>query len=380
MAGQVVQIALVSEQSAPNLLAALDPSIPVSEVLMLVTEKMRKRADAIKSVLKQSGRGIDVRSVVLDDERDINRIQNTLYALIDELAGKTVQVNLTGGTKLMALAVNSCATVADWEQFYVDIDTDQIIWLHPKRPPQLLSQQLRLKHYLQGYGLSLAAPVERPQLSTEWAELTRTLVKEIGSLEVAIGKLNFLLHQQSEQSLVLRLNDSFFKDPNLDVLLRNFEQSCLLKLNGREVVFASEAARKFVHGGWIEHHVYQSARRVTGELGIRDVGLNVEVTAADGPKNEVDVMFLARNRLHTIECKTSRMDDPNDRKANNALYKIAENRRRIGGIGTRAMLASYRELSTTELRLADALNIKVVKSRELQRMDELLKVWIGQGN
>jgi hypothetical protein len=92
---------------------------------------------------------------------------------------------------------------------------------------------------------------------------------------------------------------------------------------------------------------------------------------------------MARNRLFVIECKTARIDKPQgnaDRpappKANDTLFKLAENCRRIGGQATRGMLVSYRKLGEAELRLAKALNIEVVAGADIASLPQKLKKWV----
>jgi hypothetical protein len=53
----------------------------------------------------------------------------------------------------------------------------------------------------------------------------------------------------------------------------------------------------FRQGGWLEQHVFQQVASVSGELHIRDKAANLEVTDSAGVKNEMDVAFMARNRL-----------------------------------------------------------------------------------
>jgi hypothetical protein len=102
------------------------------------------------------------------------------------------------------------------------------------------------------------------------------------------------------------------------------------------------------------------------------------VTGKDGVRNELDVAFIARNRLFVIECKTARMVDGGGggAKANDTLFKLSEICRRVGGLGTRAMLASYRRLGKAEQRLADALGVRVVAGGELARLNERLREWV----
>jgi hypothetical protein len=71
------------------------------------------------------------------------------------------------------------------------------------------------------------------------------------------------------------------------------------------------------------------------------------------------------------------MDKPLAPKANDTLFKLAEIVRRVGGLGARGMLASYRPLRDSEQRLARALNIELVCGAELARLSQRLQRWVG---
>jgi hypothetical protein len=368
-----IQVMLVSEQAAPNLLPALDPAMKPREAVLLVSQKMSQRAQALQAVLTEVG--IQTQSVPLPDEHDMAALEHALMNVAAQRDGQSLALNVTGGNKLMALAAQAVAQAAGWPAFYVDVDTDQIIWLDKTRPAQALSQQLRLRHYLRGYGHTLAQGIERPQPNAAWQTLLQDLIANVGSLEEAIGQLN-QLSQQADKTLRATLSPRQRDHHGLDALLRKFEQAQVLKRQGDQLVFPSEAARGFANGGWIEHHVYQTVCQVTGDLSIRDKAANLQVQDSSGQPNEIDVAFMARNRLFVVECKTARMNHPDDQKANDTLYKLAENCRRIGGLGTRGMLATYRPLRASEQRLAQALGIEIVAGRELSRLGERLKQWV----
>lgn len=368
-----IQIMLVSEQAAPNLLAALDPTMKPREAVLLVSQKMVHRARALQVVLHESG--IKTQSVSLPDEHNMAALESTLLDVATQRDGQPMTLNVTGGNKLMALAALAVAQAAGWPAFYVDVDTDQIIWLDKTRPAQALTQQLRLRHYLRGYGFKLAEGIERPQPNAAWQTLLQGLIINVGSLEEAIGQLNHL-SPEAQRSLRVNLSPRQRDHHGLDTLLRNFEQAQVLKRQGDQISFATEAARNFANGGWIEHYVYQSVSQVTGDLAVRDKAANLQVQGESGQTNEIDVAFMARNRLFMVECKTARMNHEGDLKANDTLYKLAENCRRIGGTGTRGMLATYRPLRDSEQRLAKALNIEVVAGRDLIRLGERLQQWV----
>lgn len=364
---------LVSEQAAPNLLPALDPAMKPRQAVLLVSQKMTQRAQALQTVLKEVG--IQTHIVLLPDEHNMAALENILMDVAAQREGQSIALNVTGGNKLMALAAQAVAQAAGWPAFYVDVDTDHIIWLDKTRPAQALTQQLRLRHYLLGYGYTLAEGIERPQPNAAWQTLLQDLILNVGTLEDAIGQLNHL-SQEAQKTLRVSLTPRQRDHHGLDALLRKFEQAQVLKRQGDQLIFPSETARRFANGGWIEHHVYQTVCQVTGDLAIRDKAANLQVQDSKGQPNEIDIAFMARNRLFMIECKTARMNHPDDLKANDTLYKLAENCRRIGGLGTRGMLATYRPLRPAEQRLAQALNIEIVASRDLARLGERLKQWV----
>lgn len=370
-----IHLMLVSAQAAPNLLPALDPAMKPREAVLLVSKKMELRAKALYDVLSEVG--IKTQTVTLPDEHNMAALENILMDVATQREGQSIALNVTGGNKLMALAAQAVAQAAGWPIFYVDVDTDQIIWLDKTRPSQALSQQLRINHYLRGYGFTLTEGLDKPQPSAAYQSLLQDLVLNVGSLEEPIGQLNWLGQQaESEGRLSVKLSHRQLDSRSLEALLRKFEAAKVLKMSGDTLSYFSEDARFFAKGGWLEHHVYQTVCQVTGDLAIRDKAANLVVQDASSQKNEIDVAFMAHNRLFAIECKTARMDSPDSQKANDTLYKLAENCRRIGGIGTRGMLATYRPLRDSELRLAKALSIEVVAGATLARLGERLKQWV----
>ncbi|MFV0476267.1 MAG: Card1-like endonuclease domain-containing protein [Parahaliea sp.] len=373
-----IQICLVSAQAAANLLPALDSRLKPEKAVLVVSSKMLKQADNLQKVMQEAGIKVEQRR--LDNEHDYGRTEAKLLQIAEAHDGAEVALNITGGTKLMSLAAQKVAAAAGWRMFYVDVDTDQVNWLDESaKNGHTLSEQLRLPHYLQGYGFNLPEKPKILQVSPEQQQLTETLILQIDSLEKPLSQLNWLAQQAENHNLLKVTMDEYQRDSrSLDVLLHNFEEAKALKIQGNNIIFASEADRDFVKGGWLEAHVSKALNGQKKELSIRDSSSNLLVADGDGVSNELDIAFMARNRLFIIECKTARMDKPQAPKANEALFKLAEISRRIGGLGTRSMLASYRALRDSEKRLAKVLNIELVCGAELARLDERLKHWVGR--
>lgn len=371
-----IHVLLVSAQAAPNLLPALDPELKPGEVILLVTGKMAGRAAALESVLREAA--VKVTRIPLDDEHDFVALEKTLLDLAANRDGEAIALNVTGGTKLMALAAQSVAQLAGWSVFYVDVDTDEVIWLGHDTQRKKLAAQLRLPHYLKSYGFRLEDGIERPPTERRHDELMATLIIQVGSLEAPLGQLNYLAQQAEDQKrLNIELTPEQQDSRSLEALLRHFAAAGVLTVDGHTIRFVSEQDRNFTKGGWLEHHVYRTISTLHGDLGVRDKAANLVVVDEHGVRNELDVAFMARNRLFIVECKTARMDSARAGKANDTLFKLSEICRRVGGLGTRGMLASYRPLADAEKKLARALGIDVVAGSELNRLDERLKRWVN---
>jgi len=371
-----IQVCLVSAQAAANLLPALDGALKPLHMLLVTSPAMQKQARHLEDVLKEIG--IRTEQLPLTNEHDYATLESDLlqWASHHEEDAADIALNLTGGTKLMALAAQTVAQAAGWQTFYMDVDTDQALWLgKDKRPVHKLGEHLRLAHYLRSYGYTPTAKLHKPQTTHAQRQLMATLAQEIGSLERPLSQLNWLAQQtEDRRSLHIALSEEQRDSRGLEALLRNFENAGALQVRNGSLQFTDQAARDFVKGGWLEEYAFESLASVSG---IRDKAANLAVQSSDGVKNEMDIAFLARNRLFVIECKTARMDRPEAPKANDALFKLAENCRRIGGLGTKGMLLSYRALREAEQGLAKALNIEVVSGKDISRLSEKIKRWIG---
>ena len=123
--------------------------------------------------------------------------------------------------------------------------------------------------------------------------------------------------------------------------------------------------------------------RLKAEKRLKDWATSVTVCRG-GVKNEIDGLFAVRNRLFTIECKTSAMrsnavqqtEKALAEKTTGVLYKADSLHDRLGGIFARAMLCSIRPLTDVDRERAKQLGIRVVCGRELQLLPDKISKWI----
>ncbi len=367
---------LVSAQAAPNLLAAADAELKPARAALVVSASMQPRADALAKVLTEMG--IEVAQHRLRDEHDPRAVSADLLDWFSSLAGEDVYLNLTGGTKVMALAALAVAEAADWHRFYIDVDTDHVVWLGRDAPPaRKLNESVRLRHYLAAYGIDIVGEPRRREPSEAQRAYVQDMLLYYERYLTALPTLNHALQRAEDgNALGVELTEAEADSRSLAELLDLAQRLGMAALQGRRLRVPDQAARDFLKGGWLEQHVFDAVAQLQGSVGVRDRAVNLQVRHG-GVVNELDVAFLCRNRLHVIECKTGNPRADDGARANEALFKLAENARRLGGLATRGMFVSYRQLREPELRLARVLQIEVVHGRDVCRLRDKLRAWCG---
>lgn len=372
----VTQVCFVSEQPTPNVVPLLDSRLRPQRVVLLVTDAMRDRAEWMTNVLKQ--RGLSVTTVRVADPWQIQAsaaaIRNTLTPIADE--GQLV-VNLTGGTKTMTIAAQMAASERRWPQFYVRHDTGEALWIDAARPTVRLDASVGLREYLMLHGYELISGEDVGGRAPAAPALTRELIKEATSFATSLGYLNSLAYRAAQQGGLS--TDMERSTVGHDALLRQFEEAGLLSVNGTRLQFASEAARTYCNGGWLEEHVAGELHALRGELELDELMCNVKVRSLDNREkgnagsNEIDVAFMRRNRLYLIECKTMRLDASG--AAAPALYKL-DSLHRLGGRTTACLFASYRKLEPGEWQRARDLGVEAVVGTQLRDLRGHLQKWV----
>ncbi|MBK5275583.1 MAG: DUF1887 family protein [Desulfuromonadales bacterium] len=92
-------------------------------------------------------------------------------------------------------------------------------------------------------------------------------------------------------------------------------------------------------------------------------------------KNEIDVAFLADNRLYLIECKTKNFEYKQS-DANEVLYKLDTLRDYLGGKEARAMFISYNRIPAIHKKRAEELKIRICEGNAIGNIDAGVREWI----
>jgi len=374
-----VQVLLISDQPTPNLTPAIDPRTRPDEVVMVVSPGKSDQADWLEDTLKP--RGLKVSRWGIDDPWDIVKIRERMLALVVEHDGTDLVLNASGGTKPMSIAAYEVFRDFELPIFYVHPGNDHLVWMFPwERKGFDLEDRVQLPAFFQAHGAKVDGGIERSGIPVRLRDLGEDLVRDVERLERPLATLNWLA-SRADASLAVTLERRQLDDRGLEHLLQRFIDADAASLRGNELRFADEAARFFANGGWLEEYVFSVLQGLRSDLRqIQDLARGVELVRGSGERtvrNELDVVFLADNRLYVIECKTKRFKGSGaDGPGAEALYKLDTLAPLLGGLGARAMLVSFQPLSVPDRRRATELSIRSCVGRELHGLTATLRRWV----
>ncbi len=367
-------VCLISDQPIPNLVPLLLEK-PV-KALLLVSPEMKAQADRLKNIVQP--RGIEVEMREIASAYDFGAMQQTCEEIIKNCPHTELTLNVTGGTKIAALAAFQSFYFNNRRIVYLDTFHGKLVQLAPINDfIPVRDNFVKVRDCLLAYGMNPLSgknppPVRRPGLH----DLARLLTADsplLGRLNNAIARCG-----KNPAYATLHVNDL---GPGADDLVSLLEvcgvagrvSSTGLNMPSREKIF-------FCHGGWLEEYVYWSVK----DLGLRglDLAMNVEVEwdgkGRQPTKNEFDVLFTHANRLHLISCKASNpeRETQSGSRATEALNELDTLADRAGGLFGRAMLVSARRLSDYDRERAEKMRIRLVEAEAVLHLRDELRRWI----
>ena len=98
-------VCIVSDQPIPNYVPILDTQFRPKEVFLLTTPKMQTKAEILKRTIEKRCQ-IQPEIINIDNAYNMEELKKKILVLLGQIGGQTkdVALNVTGGTKLMAIA------------------------------------------------------------------------------------------------------------------------------------------------------------------------------------------------------------------------------------------------------------------------------------
>lgn len=378
-------VCLVYNTAISNITPALDTQFKPKQVILVHGIAQQAEAEHLAAVLIPSG--IQIQYWPLQDIRHIGHIREQLLSLLAEWEHVDLALNASGGTRPMLMAAYELFQEFAKPVFYVHPETDELTWLHRRDWPGFnVANQIKLPAYLQAYGATVTEQGSRQGVPAQLRALTEVLVQHVQRLAPSLAALNWLA-QQAEDSLTSPpLSDRQLRWDELTALIGAFAEQGVLRIEHNRLHFPDEAARFFVNGGWLEAHTYGVLYHLRSTLkDIQDLGRSVAVSRQQhglAVRNELDVAFLANNRLYIVECKTKRFSTHTastqamDTPSAEVLYKLDTLKTVLGGMRSEVMLVSYHDISRWERQRAADLGIEICDAGHLSQLSQQLERWI----
>lgn len=371
-------LCLVSSQATPNLIPIIGEETRPIRVVLAVSKNMGQQADWLEKVMQI--KGVKIERLEIPDPYDFDRCWDIIS---DWLVNQKVNValNVTGGTKIMAIAAQDVFRTEKKIIFYVNIQDDSILRLDRNEKPIFLPAKIGLKEYLESHGFTLKDKV-KPPITIKQRNFFKDFIKEAKRLKSVMGSLNYL-SMQAKETLSCSLEDKIDSNEKLQELIKIFATGGYLSLEKSKLVFPDEESRKFVNGGWLEFLVFQTLADLKPKLQLSDYAMGLQITGANHEtSNELDGAFLHGNTLHIIECKTANLMketlDNMQTKGTDTLYKL-NSLRELGGIRTKVLLVDYQGLNLADKERANQMKIKVISVDKLLNLENELMSWCKSG-
>ena len=395
----VTDYCLVGDQPLPNLLPNLDPAFRPDSVVLLASPDKRSKAENLQRVLSPL---LSVEVLDIPSAYDIRGIIQSVrpHVRARRERGEVTRLNLTGGTKIMAIAAYTAFDAGRVGRiYYLNHQTNQIDWIdeYDVAPHTALRGDLDLATYFLAHGYTLmydhGAPVEAPH---------EAFALEVGSncskLGAGLRRINAAVTQAFQDGVASA--DAIpilapWHRKEIDPLMRVAQQHGLIEWRAGTIHLLRDpkfrtVTRRVLTGAWLESYVHGLVRRHLGR-GVQDVGSNPRIHTADAPPDEIDVAYLVRNRLTLVECKTEKNKNASasgssgasggggagNKSGNGATFRLASIKQTLGALNVDLVLVTLHTLSTAQSKRAENNKINVVNGpAQIAGLAKELERWI----
>lgn len=369
----VVHVCLISHQPIPNLLPIFGQNKP-SKAIFVVSKDMKKKASDLKKVFDKEG--VEVSNINIKDAHSFEEVETQLKEELakGEYEKCVVALNVTGGTKPMAISAQKVFTELGKPFFYVDTNNNRIITGTKDKSftQEAITETIPIEQYFLAYGVSVIEHNKNYEVDDKQQAFIRYVIDHYDGCKQAVSELNAYVKKKTVD-IRLNKNRQFFK---------KIRDIGLIKISNDRIYFFDENYQDFLKGKWFEYYVYSEIKKIeevkhimlNARLGnpAYDLDKKVGDEVNRGANNEFDVVFMFNNIIHFVECKTGKI------KGGDELDKL-QSLKPYGGSMTKGHLVSYQELDNTIVKKSTWLDreINIIQGKDIknlkEKMENLLK-------
>ncbi|MHB1680591.1 MAG: Card1-like endonuclease domain-containing protein [bacterium] len=379
-------VSLVSDQTIPNIIF-IKSNHDVAKLVFISTEKMEsnKKTEWIQKSVKIGMDNCKIKiETIMVHEDNIVSIKEELNNKLSCEKEDNILVNLTCGNKIMSLATYeffkekslSNQNQNNIQMYYLNAGNNIFNRIFPATQNNNSQYDLQgdfcnIKEYLTAYSIEQ----DKQKTPMRYFEQTRKFYKEIFELEKGAIKNLYALRNKMEKSKEWEkklksdspLEESYIKS------FTNFNNETASIYNLFEKTFGDKQFTKnrikYLTGGWFEEYVYLLIKR---GLKLSDdniyLGVEIENKSLSDKKtnNEIDVIFINKNKLFVIECKTGLTTKDGTSIFSDVIYKQAALRKYFG-LTAKSYLFIPEAIKSDKNRAdrAEVFSIDIVDNKEM---------------
>ena len=356
---KTILVSLISDQTIPNVQFIKEKI--VDEYLFISSEAMEKKG-ILNWILKATN--LDLEKI------QVLTVSPFSYDDVYEVLEKSIQkdtkylVNLTGGTKIMSLAVNDFFKSLNAEMYYL-IGNKSYIKISPgiKTPILDLKKKISLSEYLIACGFEI-----KKQSDAEFSFETSTKI------------FHYFLNSFDKTKDILPLSFLYSKrGKNIESVNQIEYLTEYLKRIGFETEKSNQLSKKetkYLTGDWFEEYFYHQLKQLKS-IQIDGVGTGWTIVK-NGIPNEFDILFITEDQLNIIECKTFIWKDSEETQTiiGETIYKADSLKNKLG-LFAKTSIVTLSDLSSSRLKdhlqRAQENKISIYGKTELLQLNNTLK-------
>ncbi len=300
---KMIQVMLVGGRQTPNVIGVMKFS--PNQIVLIVSKDERKQKDILLDSLRS------IKSLNPPDDEDIIEVDAydfpanlvAIRGVCNKYHNKQIQFNLTGSTKIMALAGYEIAREKEIASFYVA--GNRILWLTGQEHQAIEKIDLNIKQYLKIFGRDISHKFKFDSLSFDkLCAINAAKLLAINTTHSAnmLKKIRKNANK-TKDGLQVPLGD-FGEDEKR--IAMNLKDEGALDVDGDLIRIRSNNDLEFFKGNWLEVFVYNEALNKKDGAGAPifdycDISLEIK---SDQAEKEIDVACIHEAQLIHCSCKT----------------------------------------------------------------------------
>jgi hypothetical protein len=375
-----VYVCIISEQAAANLLPILDEKFRPNRAIFLISSEMAEQGKYLEKVF--NSKGIDVIYEELSNVYDFKKCNIELLHIALKYKNANLVLNITGGLKLLSIAAYQAFSEIKKDIFYVDTRNRKISFLTKDENGEFikdisLDSKGEIELYLSAYGIKTICnnyEVNNKNLNA----MIDCFITSFDRYNEFLSKINSYASNVKDFKSQLTSEDQENEEFHfLLTRLKNVNKGKgIIGYSDGVVDFRNAKIRFFMNGGWLEDFIYKKLSEIKLVSSIHcglKVDNDLENTNDEIFDNELDIVFMANNKLHIIECKAGKITV----ESGNKIIDKLNNLKRYGGTMTKACLVSYTyDMPYKVRKKAKSMNIEIIYGKALKDVEKSLEAWI----